>query len=904
MLESNSMTITDGSKSNKLMRRGESCEWHIMPLSESRITLLMNWVSLKPGARVVVYDNSEDSGVVLWDSAGTFTTVPPPLTSSRNSLYVVYTGNSQLATGYFGFNGDYYSRRADSAGIGSKQELYSMSSAIGISLPDMETGKYRVSSSYSFLLKPLQSTGSLYVVINVLNISDCDDSIRVYDGTSNTSPLLQTLCGSSAPIKWIEATSGSALLEFSSDSDQERSGQFDFSFFSDGTNYHCGFPTNPAVLISQSMTLTDGSSSTESLYGSQYCEWVIEPDNSHGLVLYFERLDLRGGGALKVYDGDGVDAPKLLDISSVAAIPVMISSILSNKMKIVYSSASQPEGSQPAGMGFSATYFNINEDVSGPGLDDIIKLYSSSSNSFTLPIPAQGHFPFANNYTFLIRPPALNGSLYIQVLNISITDCDESLEIYSEDKTELLMKFTCDHSDSHIEKLTGFWLEVAKGSAIVEFHSPPPPYGVESNLKLARYTFSNFDIAYFSEGPSQHCGVKSNPAILSASSMPFSDGSGYDQQMHGGDVCEWLIKNPYDDEGDEISNYVIEFSSNDLRGGGQLYVYDGSSDKDNLLWSCRDCNEIPQSLVTSSDVAFIRYVSPPEANINDELVWIGDGFHANYWAIKKSNGTTIDVTTDDYKLMSLPVGYTFHSDTMPNETDGWLLGISDEESSLFFAPSYSYESVDTFNNTVKDLTYLDYSAKKDKPPAASCGFVQSSQPTTLQTSNFRAAANQWTRAVANTISSKKRILEISESYDASSFNHENLTVDKNPVIAASSCTYVIDTGASMQSASIWVKGLNTRVSGRLRVYGGVYGHDAELFNEAGTVNGFIGFFLPCGRGTIMLDSNMNGTELSTDSPLDYYFEMTYKLTPGDHGTDCARYSKFMCNCFSWCHVDF
>jgi hypothetical protein len=894
ILESNSMTIVDGSKSTNLMRRGESCEWLISPIAGRSVTLLMNWVSLKPGASVVVYDNDEENGVVLWDSSGTFTTVPPPLTSSGNNLYVVYSGNSLLATNYFGFNGDYYSRHEDSKGTGSTQELYSMSSAIGVTLPDLVSGKYRENLTYSFLLQPQSSSGNIYIIINQLNISDCDDSIKVYDGLSNSAPLLSTLCGDKVPVQWIQTTSGVALLEFNTDADQQRTGNFDFSFFSDGPNYHCGFPTNPAVLTSSSMIFTDGSSSTESLYGNQYCEWIIEPEDSDGLVLYFERLDLSGGGSLKIYDGIEANAPILMDISSVAAIPVSISSALSNKMKLVFASSFQAESDAPAGVGFSATYFNINKQITGPGSDNVIKLYFSSSNSLGLPIPINSHHPFANNYTFLIKPSLSSSeSLYIQILNVSIAQCTDSLQVLRHDKSESLMTIDCNNS-LDMSNL-GFWLEVAAGTVVVEFTSL-------QSQDLVSYTQSSFDIAYFSQGSSQHCGIRSNPGRLGASSMPFSDGSGYGQQMHGGDHCEWIIGSKYPDiSGDSILHYVIEFSENDLRGGGEMFIYDGDSDQADLLWHCDSCTEIPNAMVTSTNVAFIRFYSPPVENINDNFNYIGEGFHANYWGVKESDNVTISKSSEDFKLMAMPDGYAFEQNSNANGTSGWLLGISEEFSTLIYAPSYTIESQTNFNSD-NDTTYLDHSGKQMKASISSCGFVQGSRITTLKGPDFSVSANQVSAAHADTVQSNKRILSLIESYEASPYIKDNITAKSSPVVASSSCTYRINSGRNYQSASLFIQNLNTRVAGRLRVFGGIYGYDHELFDGTRNVNGALKLFLPCGRGTVMLDSSLNETEITSDTELDYYFEMSYVLTEGDNGTDCAEYSKLFVYSYLVCCI--
>ena len=160
ILTANTMIITDGSPTSAAMRRFQACSWLITsgvsdPINDNyyptsytlpalpsdrtdtQVTLLFPWVNMKFGARVLVYDGVDDSGVLLWDSlmGGPSTVVPPPLRSTGRSLFVTYSSNSFLSLGYRGFEGEYLTRSPGSKGIGSAVEKLTMFSAIDITPP-------------------------------------------------------------------------------------------------------------------------------------------------------------------------------------------------------------------------------------------------------------------------------------------------------------------------------------------------------------------------------------------------------------------------------------------------------------------------------------------------------------------------------------------------------------------------------------------------------------------------------------------------------------------------------------------------------------------------------------------------------------------------------------------------
>ena len=141
------------------MKINQDCEWLIQPSVAGTVTLIFHRVSLKYGSNVVVYDGSDTTGTVLWDSDqahyyGVHEVVPPPLHSSSNALFVKYRSNSQFGGGSYGFYGEYYTNTALTTGIGNKDgEYLHMSTALDIGLPG-DKSTYPGLFNYSYNIRP------------------------------------------------------------------------------------------------------------------------------------------------------------------------------------------------------------------------------------------------------------------------------------------------------------------------------------------------------------------------------------------------------------------------------------------------------------------------------------------------------------------------------------------------------------------------------------------------------------------------------------------------------------------------------------------------------------------------------------------------------------------------------
>lgn len=857
-LMSNSMRITDGSKSTNNLRRGAYCEWLIKPLQIGPVNLLFRWVSLKPGARVIVYDSPDTSGIVLWDSFGTFTVVPPPIISSGTSLYVTYTSNTLLASSFLGFQGDYYSGYHLTPGVGTKQEFYSMSSAIGLKLPDRLSSitqpNYKSGFDYSYLIQPQSTTSPIVLFFNYLSFPDCGDKLEVYDGRGvDPGKLLGVFC-SATPYRWLYAPSGQMLIRFTANFDSSRNASFDLSYYSDGPNYHCGFTTNPAIITSISRIITDGSHSSEPIYANQQCEWIVSPiGENYGIFLYFERLNINGGGLLKIYDGEEADTNLLISMKSARVVPVPIYTQRSHKVKIVYSSSSTPG----IGTGFSLSYFSINSYHTGPG-DDVIKIYSSSYASLTLPKNVVTKKSIGTNYTWYINPSDSSDPIYFLFKTASISNCMESIIVYEGSptvKTSKILTISC--SGVNPSYRWGSLVKVQNGEMVVDFISST----ISTSLSP---TESDFQLAYFStNGASFQCGIARNPLRLNLFSYFISDGTKIDEKMQIGDSCEWII---------EIErNYIvaIEILFIDLRGGGKLWFFDGISDTASILWSCFDCINTPPLLLSTNNELFIRYTSPTVNSMG-----IGFGFQAIYWSLERDSY----ISPAD-SLLLLPRGFSF-STKVPlfiNQTDAWNLTLSEDLTTLIHYPSYKTESEysdldieDSRNPFLKEL-YSSYHRQY------TCGVIYNQRSTLKTSTTLLHSSQSMNKYLAYTNDTKITISQINGAWTQGN--------DADILFPTNACVYLLDSGSIIRSITLNVEQFTANTVGHLRIYGGITGTDRLVVDLFQTRNKKLKILLPCGKGLVIIDSNSTNSSL----PVDYGFRISYALNK-DFGKACKKYS--------------
>jgi len=199
-------SFSDGSPTNQNYRNNTDCSWLINPAGNVGINLRWLRFNTQPGTdTVTVYDGNSTNDPVL----GTF--------SGRRGNIVNSTGNEMLVT--FKTNGG-----GVRSGWQANYRTFDLPLCNGSTTFTTATGTfddgsgngtdYGPNSNCSWLIQP---TGALSVdlTFNYFSTQATFDVVTVYDGSSNTDPVLGAFSGSTIPSQ-LNSTGASMLVEFSS----------------------------------------------------------------------------------------------------------------------------------------------------------------------------------------------------------------------------------------------------------------------------------------------------------------------------------------------------------------------------------------------------------------------------------------------------------------------------------------------------------------------------------------------------------------------------------------------------------------------------------------------------------------------------------------------------------------
>lgn len=124
------------------------------------------------------------------------------------------------------------------------------------------------------------------------------DVVRLYDGNSESDPLLGEFSGNTIPISLV-STGNEVLVTFSSNSSIREEGWF--------LTYHAETPTwctGMQTLTTQSGNISDGSYNFN-YHNNSTCMWNIEPVSGGSVVLLFNDFDTEENkDFVKVYDAE------------------------------------------------------------------------------------------------------------------------------------------------------------------------------------------------------------------------------------------------------------------------------------------------------------------------------------------------------------------------------------------------------------------------------------------------------------------------------------------------------------------------------------------------------------------------------------------------------------------------
>ncbi|KAI0216120.1 Ovochymase-1 [Lamellibrachia satsuma] len=283
-------------------------QWLIQLPRHSRVQLRFMYLDVEPDYdgvcydHVGIYDGTTTSAPLLARVCGN--KLPPDVYSSKNSLLVDFV--TDITYTWTGFKIKYKAKRIIPACVGGGPTvLTGPSSVFGISRTDYDNDmscawNIRVASSLKVRLE--------FLSFDVERADACAfDRLEIYDGGSDSAPLLRVLCGFGIP-KVVKSTGNSLLVKFLSDKVKTKNG----FFIRYRTISGDGCDGNVAELR--------GPSGQFGTTGSHYdndmvCRWKLSVEAKKLIHLHFTTFDVEGHGGecsydrVKVYNGDSPSAP-------------------------------------------------------------------------------------------------------------------------------------------------------------------------------------------------------------------------------------------------------------------------------------------------------------------------------------------------------------------------------------------------------------------------------------------------------------------------------------------------------------------------------------------------------------------------------------------------------------------
>ncbi|XP_029444624.1 cubilin [Rhinatrema bivittatum] len=303
---------------------GINCTWFITVQPGYLIRLMFTAFNMEHSLNCIydyldVYDNgTTDAGSKLGRYCGR--SVPPSITSSDNTMTLLFVTDASIATE--GFSANYTSIDASKA----CDEEFTEPSGVFTSpnhpsnYPNNHECIYRITVGTN---KQIQLNFTEFV-LEPKWYTDCADYVEIRDGGYHTSPFLGKYCGRTAP-PLIVSHSNTLWIKFKSDSSITTTG---FLAHWDGTSTGCG----------GTLTTASGSFSSPNYpmpyYHNSECYWLLKASAGSLLEIQFIQFHLEGHrncerDYLAVYNGNSTNAPLLAKLCG-TEVPAPIRSTVSS----------------------------------------------------------------------------------------------------------------------------------------------------------------------------------------------------------------------------------------------------------------------------------------------------------------------------------------------------------------------------------------------------------------------------------------------------------------------------------------------------------------------------------------------------------------------------------------------
>lgn len=166
---------------------------------------------------------------------------------------------------------------------------------------------YQSDQSCQYLIQP-PCGSSVQLIFDRFDLGNGDE-LRIYDGSSTSSPLLETFDNANPPAGSVSGSSENMLLVFDTDDSDTGEGWY--------AHFHTEYCRMNASSTAPSGTVTDGSGPSCEYENSTVCSWKIEPEGAQQITLKFTEFDLAGNiDYLTIYKNSLGDANKIAEYNA------------------------------------------------------------------------------------------------------------------------------------------------------------------------------------------------------------------------------------------------------------------------------------------------------------------------------------------------------------------------------------------------------------------------------------------------------------------------------------------------------------------------------------------------------------------------------------------------------------
>ncbi len=301
-LIANRGSFTDGSGINNYLNNS-NCRWLISPEDStiSQIQLSFNYFDTEENKDLLtIYDGPTENDPVLAIISGS--DVPVTITSQGNQLLFVFTSdNEQTGEGWYVDYLGYSESFCTSFKEYNYYELHWMNDGSG-------PYDYTNNSDCKWLIAPqseqFDSIASIKLWFTQFDLMT-DDTLFIYDGMYESTPLLGALSGNQIPDT-MESSNNNILFNFKANGVNTAQGWV--AHYTSNLPVYCN---DTLIFTNNSGSFDDGSGNKNYMNDSE-CLWRIEPENAQSLSFSFSLFDIETGyDRLYIYDNAG-DEPELL----------------------------------------------------------------------------------------------------------------------------------------------------------------------------------------------------------------------------------------------------------------------------------------------------------------------------------------------------------------------------------------------------------------------------------------------------------------------------------------------------------------------------------------------------------------------------------------------------------------